>query len=331
MDKFPPPRAAACQTPDPATGSESTPLKDGGGWLELPTYDGSGQATHLNVQFNQTGMAGHPYWMTMTPYPYREDSKENPSVLVSDNGLDWVEPTSGVNPVSGYPPDVGAGGHYSDGYLLPRDGGFELWFRHNPAKQGDNKPDNSRNILYRMTSQDGVAWSDPETVFDGGESAYMSPSLMAHGAGWRLWYSNYGGEIIHQRSQDLKNWSEPELVEIKLTENYLPWHQEIVATDIGYEALVLGYRQEADGPFSFALYYAASQDGVKFGQASLLRPADVDPQLDGYSFYKSSLVKRCGVYQLYLSAVAADGAQRAFYKQIPVESLPDLFAGPAGG
>jgi hypothetical protein len=306
-------------------------LEDGGGWLDLPTYDGSNQATHLNVQFHQDGYAGHPYWMVMTPYPFRDATKENPSILVSRDGLDWSVPPGLTNPVSGLPADVAGGGHYSDGYLLPRDGGFELWFRYNPAKPGANKPDNSTNIVYRMTSPDGIAWSGPETVFEGREANYLSPSLLADGAGWRLWYSNYDGQLAHTRGDGLASWSQPEAVEIQLGDGYLPWHQEIVPTDLGFEALVLGRVPQGAGGPEFALFHATSPDGLKFGQANRLEPARVDRRLDGHQFYKSSLVKRCGVYQLYLSAVAADGAQRAFYKTLPAASLPELFADPASG
>jgi hypothetical protein len=277
----------------------------------------------MNVQFDQNGILGHCYWMTMTPYPFRDDDKENPSILVSENGLDWSEPPGLVNPVSGLPPDVTAGGHYSDSYLLVVPEGFELWFRYNPARADARKPDNSTNIIYRMTSPDGVKWSDKETILDGGP-AYLSPSLLIEPDRSRLWYSDYGGEMLHIQSADRRSWSEPETVLIELADSYVPWHQEIIQTDLGYEALVLGYQPDDGAGAPFALFYAVSEDGLDWGRARQLKPENVDPWLAGSHFYKSSLVKADGVYQLYLSTVSPDGAQRPFYKQVKVEDLDSL-------
>ncbi|MDR1635241.1 MAG: hypothetical protein LBS27_10055 [Bifidobacteriaceae bacterium] len=308
-----------------SVGSQKVPLDNGGGFLNLPTYDGSGQMTHPNVQFDRGARLGHRYWMTMTPYPYGDGKWENPSILVSDDGLDWFEPEGVHNPVSGEPGDVARAGHHSDGYLLPQPNGFELWFRYNPAKEGTNQPDNSTNIIYRMTSADGVKWADKEVMFNGGKPSYMSPSLLAEGSLYRLWYTNYGGELVYTQSSDLRSWTEPRPVPVAMSGGYIPWHQEIVATDRGYEALLLGYKSESRKTTSFALFYAQSDDGLDFGQASLIVPEKVDPRLAGYHFYKSSLVKDCGSYQLYLSTVSAQGAYLPFYKQIAIKSLADLF------
>jgi hypothetical protein len=321
------PAKEPCREPHPAAGSATTPLTNGGGWLELPTYDGSGQLTHMNVQFKAEGRFGHRYWMTMTPYPFGEDSKENPSILASDNGLDWITPPGLTNPVSGVPSDVDAGGHYSDGYLLPRPNGFELWFRANPAKPKGHRPDNSTNIIYRMTSPDGISWSDKTVVFNGGGPSYMSPSLLADGPSYRLWYTNYGGHMVHTRSHDLAEWAAPEDVDVALGDGYIPWHQEVIQTEEGFEALILGSKKTEDRP-KFALYHARSADGLRFGQASMIDPVKVDPRLDGYQFYKSSLVKSCGSYQLYLSVISPKRAFNAFYKQVKAEDLASLFAGP---
>ncbi|MDR2566989.1 MAG: hypothetical protein LBC97_13240 [Bifidobacteriaceae bacterium] len=323
----PEPAASAegpCELPG-ATGSAKVPLENGGGFLDLPTYDGSGQSTHPNVQFDRAGRFGHRYWMVMTPYPFGDGKWENPSILASDDGLDWSEPRGVRNPVTGEPEDVARLGHYSDGYLLPRPNGFELWFRYNPARPDANRPDNATNIIYRMTSPDGVDWTDKEVVFNGGGPSFMSPSLLADGSLYRLWYSNYGGELVYTQSRDLRTWEEPRQVEVTMSDGYAPWHQEIVATDRGYEALLLGYKAEG-GRTSFALFYAQSDDGLRFGEARLIDPQKVDSRLAGYHFYKSSLVKDCGAYQLYLSVVSSAGAYLPFYKQVPVESLSDLFA-----
>jgi hypothetical protein len=314
-----------CAAP-PSVPPAQTALENGGAFLDLPTYDGSGQSTHFNVQFSPEGYLGHRYWMVLTPYPYRDATKENPSVLVSENGLDWSAPAGVANPVSGVPPDVDKKGHYSDGFLMRGAKGFELWFRYNPGREDGSRTDNSTSVIYRLRSADGVDWTDRETVFDGDGQDYMSPSLLAEGPGYRLWYTNDGGEFFRIESEDLRTWSEPQAAEVSFADGYVPWHQEIVATDQGYEALLLGYQLTADsGLPRFALFYAQSEDGLHFGEGRRIDPAKVDPRLAGYEFYKSSLVKDCGVYRLYLSAVTPDRVYQAFYKEVAVADLPGLF------
>ena len=41
---------------------------------EIPTYDGSRQATHPDIAYFPDGWHGYKYWMAMTPYTY--DSAE---------------------------------------------------------------------------------------------------------------------------------------------------------------------------------------------------------------------------------------------------------------
>ncbi|MDR0365681.1 MAG: hypothetical protein LBH68_02460 [Bifidobacteriaceae bacterium] len=319
------PTPAPSEAPEPSENICTPQPEAADGFLDIPTYDGSGQATHFNVQFAEEGFQGHTYWMTMTPYPFEDGSKENPSVLVSKDGRVWTEPVGITNPVSGVPQDADRKGHYSDGYLLRGPEGFELWFRYNPAKDGQIKPDNSHNLIYRMTSPDGINWSEKETVFDGNGQAYMSPSLLFEDGLYRLWYSNYGGAILYTESSDLKSWTEPAPVEIELTDGYVPWHQEIVATDLGLEALVLGYQPNGSGGSRFALFYTQSQDGLNLGQGRLIDPVGIDPALAGYHFYKSSLVKHCGEYRLYLAVVAPNGVWGAYLKQVPEAGLEELF------
>ena len=60
--------------------------------LNIPTYDGSGQAVHPDVYYNANGWNGYRYWMAMTPYPNGNAAYENPSIVVSNDNLNWIVP-----------------------------------------------------------------------------------------------------------------------------------------------------------------------------------------------------------------------------------------------
>ncbi|MBO9605718.1 MAG: hypothetical protein J7639_07195, partial [Paenibacillaceae bacterium] len=59
---------------------------------QIPTYDGSGQTVHPCVLFFPEGWKGHRYWMAFTPYPDGNDQFENPSLVVSGDGVRWFVP-----------------------------------------------------------------------------------------------------------------------------------------------------------------------------------------------------------------------------------------------
>lgn len=63
--------------------------------LLIPTYDGSGQANHPSVidfktEHNLDTFEGYRFWMAVTPYPFSDYTLENPSILVSKDGINWL-------------------------------------------------------------------------------------------------------------------------------------------------------------------------------------------------------------------------------------------------
>lgn len=72
--------------------------------ITIPTYDGSGQANHPSVidfktEFGLESWEGFRYWMAMTPYPHSNSTLENPSILVSKDGINWIVPPGLKNPI----------------------------------------------------------------------------------------------------------------------------------------------------------------------------------------------------------------------------------------
>lgn len=83
-------------------------------YLCTPTYDGSGQVVHPSLidfwlEYGLPSWGGYRFWMAITPYPNGDDAYENPSLLVSQDGLNWSFPFGIPNPL-----DVKPGTRCSD-------------------------------------------------------------------------------------------------------------------------------------------------------------------------------------------------------------------------
>lgn len=144
--------------------------------LFIPTYDGSNQPVHFDViDFPASiGSAwnGWRLWMAMTPWPYSIDTFEDPSILVSQDGLTWLVPPGLTNPL--YLPT----GPYNNDTDIAYD------------------PDTDEMVLiYRdfqtlmlARSSDGITWpTTPLSVF-GGANTNPSPTLVREPSGvWHLW------------------------------------------------------------------------------------------------------------------------------------------------
>lgn len=163
--------------------------------LTTPTYDGSGQATHPDVAYFPKGWHGYRYWMADTPYPGGNDRYENPSILVSNNGLNWSVPPGGTNPLVPAPPCD----HTNDPDLLYNEQTGELWMYYIDTRRAarcagfESQPYYNHNFLKLIRSTDGVRWTAPVVIVDWSlatEPLYISPTIIKQGATFHLWAVN---------------------------------------------------------------------------------------------------------------------------------------------
>ncbi len=149
---------------------------------------------HPDVQYFENGFRGYRYWMVFTPYfgkvGHQAFSKryENPTIVVSNDGVNWEEPPGIHNPIQSCPSvkesfremkDEDIQGFWSDVDWLFRDGQFELYYRgsciqqkalaNRGAKSANNrkklKEKNARRSIVRQTSEDGVNWTGLELAY----------------------------------------------------------------------------------------------------------------------------------------------------------------------
>lgn len=250
-------------------------------WINIPTYEESGEVTHPKVIYQNKGINGYKYWMVSTPYPFNDAYYENPSITVSNDGTNFIEPDGIKNPVSGFSDTYNDNSYYSDPFMLYNGSEFELFYRKTKSIDNDKYIKDGFNYMIYQTSKDGISWSEKEYILlNNPPERYMSMSVVKQGNLYKIWYINYDGVIRYIESADLKNFSKP--ISVKVNDfNKFIWHGEIQYVD-GKYVLVLLIR--------YKLYYSESVDGINFD-----RPKLIDTNLDElngtiHHIYKSSFI-----------------------------------------
>ena len=198
----------------------------------LPTYEGSGQATHPSVLHFPQPWRGYGWWMAMTPYPYNNDSFENPSILASRDGRRWEMPDGASNPLVRTP----QAGHNCDAELVYHAESDELWLYYVEAD------DRRQSWVRLLRSDDGVRWTRPQTVLHDPDWKFsiLSPAIcrMADGT-WRMWYVDTGNggyknqtnAVRVRSSADGLSWGEAALCPDLAQPGYQIWHLSVRSSE----------------------------------------------------------------------------------------------------
>lgn len=274
--------------------------------LMIPTYDGSGEAAHPSVLYFTNRWNNYCYWMAFTPYRGTNEKYENPSVVVSNDGIHWVQPKELTNPIVRKPED----GHLSDPNLF-----FDFHNRLSMFYRKRYRLDNGRGYdeIFAVYSKDGIHWSPPKSVLVGdqekGAAQLLSPAMALHLNKYYLYTVNYNKKIIQLRiSDNLEGlWSNPiDILLIKnLPDNITPWHINVVKHQADFEFVIVMKDKKGLEPNS--LHYGRSNDGksILLYNKPILCPSKIG--WDNEIIYQGSLVpstdsKSLDSYFLYYSA-----------------------------
>lgn len=250
-------------------------------WVRIPTYEGSSEVTHPKVLYFENEYNGYKYWMVNTPYPFNDAYYENPSIVVSNDGINWTEPKGINNPVSGYPNKIRDDSYYSDPFILYDGNKFELFFRKTKSYLNGIYKSNGYNYMYYINSDDGVNWTKPKMVMNNNrKEQYMSISIEKIDNIYKMWYVNYDGKIRYIESNDLITYTDPVDVNIE-SFNEKVWHKEIQYVKNKYICIFM---------IKYKLFYTESTDGINFSE-----PKEINTQLENindenYIVYKASFV-----------------------------------------
>lgn len=289
--------------------------------LNIPTYYDSvatgyeaGQAIHPSILFFPTGWNGYLYWMAFTPYPNGNDKYENPSIVASNNGVDWVVPSGLVNPIA-LPVE---GSHLADTELVYIKATNKLrcyWV------EGEYEAE--RRLIFKE-SVDGINWVN-QTVCTTPNANILSPSIefLSQSRIWRMWSYGRATSIDIFDSFDGITWTtNVKSNSIGLVEDVMPFHPSLYRDDAGYHFVVStrGIAFENDPGRPQDLYYAYSPDGFTLYYDAF----PVIPQKNGTKFetrrYRSDIVKTHeGGLRLYVSGKNHAGIWGMGYYEIEIQ------------
>lgn len=135
------------------------------------------------------GFNGYKFWMVAAPYPTQGVSPalaaykyENPCILASNDGENWVVPTGLTNPIATSIGLADTNSYYADPYIAFNENFTKLYV----TFMWTNRTGTNKSSLLVTESSDGVTWTTPVSIFDSTSTGMTanSPSLFWNGSGW---------------------------------------------------------------------------------------------------------------------------------------------------
>ena len=261
------------------------------------------KAIHIPGGFN-----GWSYWMAVTPYPSSNSDLENPSILVSNNLVDWQEPVGLTNPISGQP----SSGFYSDPdlfYDVVKNRLICIW-------RGSFTPEaiaaGVSDVFYYKTSFDGVTWSTKVLMLTVPNREVNPIMIYLNGQYWlfTMMFTDdaTSTQISIRKSDTILDFQgiTPVTAVVSTPDGTSPWHPDIIR--IGNRFIMV---TDVNGASQTSIYIGESIDGLNwtFNETELLKGGGV-PLLSYPSvFYRSSIIKGYGdvLAHLIIGAKGSDG------------------------
>lgn len=278
--------------------------------LTIPTYEGSGQATHPDVL--RIHWQGWAYWMAMTPLPDNDETFEDPSILVSNDGTTWQVPVGGSNPVVDHP---GAGS--SDTELVFWRGTLYLYWR----TSGGGNPVR----IWVVSSTDGVSWSSATQILSDASADLLSPAVVRGKDGtWRMWTINFAASPntlrLSTAPHPLGPWTAPETLATTDPEGRDLWHLDVTRDGDVYRAFVQTCSLGNSGDHGRMLL-GTSTDGESWSLSNAVLSPSASG-FDNYSVYRSSGFYEAGRWRVWYGAQNTSAEWSIGYTEIPTSDFP---------
>lgn len=264
--------------------------------LDVPTYEGSGQAVHPDVVRFPQPWHGWEYWMAFTPYPHAQVDKENPSIAVSHDGIRWQVPAGLTNPIIRTP----AKGYNSDPDLSYDPAADRLVLMYREVSGGFN-------IIKTVSSGDGIRWSLPRVTFRRREHGIVSPTVaVGPGGAPTVWYIDAGNRRCRERvtrtfaqttsamgalqpARSEVDWTPPRRIRLDQP-GYSVWHLDVTWVPERHEYWAIFPANRNFTCYGRELFFARSSDGVTWTtyRTPVMRRGDA--AWTGASLYRGSLL-----------------------------------------
>jgi len=281
--------------------------------ITLTAYDGSTvtQHVHPTVLKFTTKINGYYYIIGITPYPNGNDKYENPSVVFSNDLINYTEDNVS-NPL--VPPP--SSGHYADPDIVydPKNNRIIYY-----ATFGDT-PEGFGVII--LTSIDGVNWTVVNKAYYEVVDSwiYVSPTVVydpSEGV-FKIWIvkynrDNYTRQLVYTTSLDGTNFSFSNLKALNYNKPYYggsyynPWH--IAVHKVGNEYWMISACNPVgtrDGGAPIHLFFANSTDGINwtFYDEPIL---NTSASLATDRLYRADFLVENGTLYVLYSYLNADG------------------------
>lgn len=222
--------------------------------LEIPTYDGSGQAVHPDILIQNMQPE---YIIVFTPYPDTIDKYENPSILVSNNGIKFHEEESGLNPLVPCP-EID---HNDDPDIILENNVYNIIYLETlrPEKQ---------NICL-LRSSDRINWKKmiihTEDLISTSDKFMLSPSLIHYNDSTLLYYVNKntktGHRIEYIKGDNIENLNFDEIILPNMQDmNFVPWHVDVIKDENSVYYMLISAVTKINGINSYSLHIAKSHN-----------------------------------------------------------------------
>lgn len=274
--------------------------------LEIITPYGDNEAYHPKVLNFEKPWNGYRYWMSYTPYPQGDDSKENPCIVVSNDLVNWKSPTEQNEPLDVPYQNIEMKIYNSDSHIVYNNDldRIECYWR---------LVDDIKNqaILYRKYTTDGISWSKKEIAaisYDRKKLDYVSPAIIYENKTYKMWYINKNNTLTYEESTDGLNWTGRTVIPFTYEDKkQKTWHLDVIKTDKGYEMITVAYDKWKNHN-DMNLYYSYSKkekDGWSAAK-KILEPTKKTEYWDNRGIYRSCFIKENGVYIIYYSGTQTD-------------------------
>lgn len=271
--------------------------------------------THPSVLHFPHSFGGYKFWMCYTPYP--GDRNENPAIVASQDGDNWVTPTGLVNPIAQPPADPN---YNSDTELVMVATNIMRAYWREYGTGGVNK------LKFRQSS-DGVNWGEVFTCSLTGDQDPLSPSIITDGLNYTLWVGGTDTEnsMTKFTSTDGVTFTNPVACVTNFDGNAFAWHPMVWTTITGYHCLsaIRNANKVEPAVLMTDLYYGKSKDGINwvFDENPLISRGENG--MKSFRVYRSCAVMVDGRYKLYVSGLGAESEQ---IHVINADKLGDLAA-----
>lgn len=260
--------------------------------LNIVSSYGDNEAYHPKVLSFKDGWNGYKYWMSYTPYPKGDSSKENPHIAVSNDLVTWNTIKKLDEPIKKSKLQYNSDSHIVYNNDLNR---LECYWRY--VDDIENK-----SIIYRRYTIDGANWSEKEVSLISNprsEVDCISPAILYENGIYKMWYDDKGNNIKYRTSKDGLDWSEPVTLNINYNEKVKTWHLDVIHTKEEYEMILVAFDNWKDHN-KMSLYYTSSKDGINWNTANvIMKPTSKTNNWDNLGIYRSSFIYEDGKYYVF--------------------------------